>query len=118
MNIVAILANGVGARFGSNIPKQFHKINGKMIIEYVVEAISTAKSVDKIVVVTNVEANKGFLSGLLQNEKVVLTDGGSTRNLSLKNALEFVIRLPKTHCLRCRSSDDYGRAYRQIFYPA
>lgn len=90
MNIVAILANGVGARFGSNIPKQFHKINGKMIIEYVVEAISTAKSVDKIVVVTNVEANKGFLSGLLQNEKVVLTDGGSTRNLSLKNALEFV----------------------------
>lgn len=47
MNIVAILANGVGARFGSNIPKQFHKINGKMIIEYVVEAISTAKALTK-----------------------------------------------------------------------
>ena len=31
MNIVAILANGVGARFGSNVPKQFHKVNGKIL---------------------------------------------------------------------------------------
>ena len=90
MNIVAILANGVGARFGSNVPKQFHKINGKMVIEYVVDAILEARSVDKIVIVTNVDANKSFLSGLLLNDKIVLTDGGQTRNLSLDNAIRFI----------------------------
>ena len=44
MNIVTILASGVGSRFGSNVPKQFHKINGKMVIEYVVDAILEAKT--------------------------------------------------------------------------
>ena len=43
MNIVAILANGIGKRFVSNIPKQFHKINGKMVIEYVIEAVLSSK---------------------------------------------------------------------------
>lgn len=43
MNVVVILASGVGSRFGSNVPKQFHKINGKMVIEYVVDAIFEAK---------------------------------------------------------------------------
>ena len=48
MNIVAILANGVGSRFGSNVPKQFHKINGKMVIEYVIESILEGKKLTKL----------------------------------------------------------------------
>ncbi len=90
MNIVSILANGVGARFGSNIPKQFHRINGKMVIEYVVDSILEAKTVDRIVIVTNVEENKSYLTNLALNEKIDFVDGGKTRNYSLYNALDYI----------------------------
>ncbi len=90
MNIVAILANGVGARFGSNIPKQFHRINGKMVIEYVVESILEAKTVDRIVIVTNVEENKSYLTNLALNDRIDFVNGGKTRNYSLVNALSYI----------------------------
>lgn len=90
MNIVTILASGVGSRFGSNIPKQFHKINGKMVIEYVVDAILEAKTVDRVLIVTNVEANKSYLTNLANNSRVDFANGGNTRNRSLKNALEYI----------------------------
>ena len=90
MNIVVILANGVGARFGSNVPKQFHRINGKMIIEYVIESILAANTVDGIVVVTNLEENKNYLSELSQYRNISFVEGGVTRNFSLFNALSFI----------------------------
>lgn len=90
MNIVTILASGVGSRFGSNVPKQFHKINGKMVIEYVVDAILEAKTVDKVLIVTNVEANKSYLTNLAGNDRVDFANGGDTRNYSLVNALEYI----------------------------
>lgn len=64
MNIVAILANGVGERFASNIPKQFHSINGKMVIEYVIEAALSSKKTDKIIIATDIKANRVYLSDI------------------------------------------------------
>ena len=90
MNIVAILANGIGARFGSNIPKQFHRINGKMVIEYVVESILEAKNLDRIVIVTNVEENRNYLTNLALDNRIDFVDGGQTRNYSLYNALNYI----------------------------
>ena len=71
MNIVTILASGVGSRFGSDVPKQFHKINGKMVIEYVVDAILEAKTVDKILIVTNLEENKRYLDSFADNPQEI-----------------------------------------------
>lgn len=90
MNIVTILASGVGARYGSDMPKQFHKINGKMVIEYVIDAILEAKTVDKILIVSNLEKNDCYLAPLATISKVVFTDGGDTRNRSLANALNYI----------------------------
>lgn len=90
MNIVAILANGVGSRFGSNVPKQFHKINGKMVIEYVIESILEGKKVDKIVVATNVEANSVYLADICEQNNIDLIEGGSTRNRTLRNVLNYI----------------------------
>lgn len=90
MNIVAILASGTGARFGSNIPKQFHKINGKMVIEYVTDAILKAKKIDRVLIVTNVELNKNYLTSLCSIENIDIIEGGTTRNHSLFNALKFI----------------------------
>lgn len=84
MNIVAILANGVGTRFGSNVPKQFHKVNGKMVIEYVIESILQAKNMDKLVIATNIEANSVYLADICKANDIDLIEGGSTRNRTLK----------------------------------
>lgn len=90
MNIVAILANGVGARFGSNIPKQFHKIKGKMVIEYVIDSILSSQKIDKLVIATNVEANSVYLDDICKQHDIALIDGGSTRNRTLKNVIDFI----------------------------
>lgn len=90
MNIVAILANGVGTRFGSNVPKQFHKVNGKMVIEYVIESILQAKNMDKLVIATNIEANSVYLADICKANDIDLIEGGSTRNRTLKNVINYI----------------------------
>lgn len=90
MNIVAILANGVGSRFGSNIPKQFHKINGKMVIEYVIESIVCSKNTDKLIIATNVDANSTYLADVSSKFNIDLIDGGDTRNKTLKNVIDYI----------------------------
>lgn len=90
MNVVAILANGVGERFGSNIPKQFHKINGKMVIEYVIESIMQSETMDKLVIATNVAANSVYLEDICKENQIDLIDGGSTRNRTLKNVIDHI----------------------------
>ena len=60
-----------------------------MVIEYVVEAILETKTVDKILIVTNLEANKGYLTALL-NPQVDFNNGGYTQNYSLVNALNYI----------------------------
>ncbi len=90
MNIVAILANGVGTRFGSNVPKQFHKVNGKMVIEYVIESILSSKSIDKLIIATNVEANSVYLADICNENGIDMMEGGTTRNRSLKNVIDYI----------------------------
>ncbi len=90
MNIVTILANGIGSRFGSNIPKQFHKINGKMVIEYVIESIMQSQEIDKLVIATNVEANSVYLADICETKNIDLIEGGSTRNRTLKNVINYI----------------------------
>lgn len=90
MNIVTILASGVGSRFGSNVPKQFHKINGKMVIEYVIESILEGEKVNKIVVATNIEANSVYLADICEQNNIDLIEGGSTRNRTLRNVLDYI----------------------------
>ena len=90
MKIVAILANGVGERFGSNVPKQFHKINGKMVIEYVIESILQSEAIDKMVIATNIEANSVYLEDICKQNGIDLIEGGSTRNRTLKNVIDYI----------------------------
>lgn len=90
MNIVAILANGVGERFGSNVPKQFHNVNGKMVIEYVIESVLNANKIDKLVIATNVEANSIYLSDICLKADIDLINGGATRNKTLKNVITYI----------------------------
>lgn len=85
MNAVLILSGGSGTRFQSALPKQYHRIGGKMVIEYVVEAAKAANLADAIVIVG---AACRQLSSLQKKYGVRSAPGGSTRNESLKNGLD------------------------------
>jgi 2-C-methyl-D-erythritol 4-phosphate cytidylyltransferase len=49
--IAVILAGGSGERFGGNVPKQFTKLAGKLVIEHTVEIFQRHEQVDEIIVV-------------------------------------------------------------------
>ncbi len=51
MNIAIVLAGGVGARVGSEIPKQFIKIFEKPIMIYTLETFEKCSIIDKIILV-------------------------------------------------------------------
>ncbi len=53
MNVVVILAGGVGSRLGLSTPKQFFKVAGKMVIEHTVEVFEKHAGIDEIAIVIN-----------------------------------------------------------------
>lgn len=86
MNVALILSGGVGKRLGGNIPKQYLTIKGKMIIEYVIEAVSAASCIDKTVVV----AHEPYAGMLKEKFDIDVCLGGEERNITLKNGLDFI----------------------------
>lgn len=88
MNIILLMSGGVGSRFGANIPKQYVNLNGRPVIEYVLEASLLSKKADKIVVVMDKQYKN--VSSLLEAPKIAITDNGKDRYGSLRNGLEFI----------------------------
>lgn len=86
MNIAMILSGGVGKRLGGNLPKQYLTIKGKMIIQYVIEAIRKSAKIDRIVVV----AHEPYAEMLKEKFDVEVCLGGAERNITLKNGLDYV----------------------------
>ena len=90
MNIGIILAGGIGSRFGADKPKQYCKILGKEMILYSIDAFKNAKKIDDFIVVLDKEQfEKGDIASKY-NVKTVL--GGSSRNASFKNALDYIAK--------------------------
>lgn len=52
-NIAIILAGGSGARLGYDLPKQFIKIAGKMIIEHTIDVFQSHPKIDEIFIICN-----------------------------------------------------------------
>jgi len=88
MNVAMIMSGGVGRRFGADLPKQYHLINGKPVIDYVIESCKKAKLVDKIVVVCDPQCV--VYSKELQSGSVDIAAGGQERNDSLNNGLRYI----------------------------
>ena len=51
MNIALIIAGGVGARMGQDIPKQFINVYDKPVIVYTMEAFQNHPNIDEIEIV-------------------------------------------------------------------
>lgn len=91
MNIAVILAGGVGARVGADIPKQFIEVLGKPVIAYTVEAFQKHPEVDAIEIVC-VENYIEYMDSLVKKynlDKVKwITKGGATFQESVLNGVE------------------------------
>lgn len=91
MNAALILSGGSGQRFQSALPKQYHKILGKMVIEYVCEAALKAENIDCVLIAG---APCPALSRLIEKYPSLHTaPGGNTRNETLKNGLTALNRM-------------------------
>ena len=53
MNIALILSGGTGTRMGMDIPKQYIRVNGRMIVEYCMDVIFSSALIDKVCVVAD-----------------------------------------------------------------
>lgn len=81
-NYAIILASGTGSRFGSEVPKQFLKINNKTILELSIEAFENNLEIDEIIVVITPEYKNLAEEILARNtyKKVSkILKGGETR---------------------------------------
>lgn len=88
MNIALILASGTGERFGQELPKQYTLLNGKASLQYVIEAIAAAKTLDEMIIVAT--SPLPLCKELAQKYHAHLIDGGATRNLSMGKGLDYI----------------------------
>lgn len=79
--IAVILAGGVGNRFGSEIPKQYVKINNKRIVDYTIEKFQTL--VDEIIIACDPYYFDTF-------KQFHVVNSGQERFESLNNAMKYI----------------------------
>ncbi len=85
-----ILAGGVGARLGLNVPKQMVKIAGKTILEHTVTAFNESPEIDELIVMITPGWSE-HVATLLGNRFAKLTrilEGGDTRNETTNKVID------------------------------
>ncbi|MBL6857207.1 MAG: 2-C-methyl-D-erythritol 2,4-cyclodiphosphate synthase [Pelagibacteraceae bacterium] len=85
-----LLAGGNSHRFKSKLPKQYHKIGGKTVIEISLDKIKKFKDIKKIVLVCNKKHLKFLKKIKLKNVSIIY--GGVTRQQSTYKALNYLIK--------------------------
>ena len=83
-----LLAAGESDRFKSNLPKPYHKIAGKTLIEISINKVKEFKQFKKLIIVYNKKHLKYLKKINLKN--IVTIPGGKTREQSTYNALVYL----------------------------
>ena len=96
-----ILAGGKGSRMGNaERPKQFLEIGGRPIIIHTVEKFVVNNAFEKIIVLCPkawIEHTRDLIrKHIPMNERVVVIEGGASRNETLMNAIRYI---EENHCL-------------------
>ena len=95
MTYGVILAGGIGSRMGGDKPKQYLTVKDKPIIIYTIEKFLVVPEFEKIIVLCPkqwVEHTKNLVEkhAAKAGGKVVVIEGGSTRNETIMNAIKFI----------------------------
>ncbi len=85
-----LLAGGNSSRFNSNLPKPYHKIAGKTLLEISLNKSLLFNQIKKTVVVYNKKHGKALKKTNLK--KVKFIKGGKTRQESTFNALKYLAK--------------------------
>ena len=92
-NYVILLAGGVGKRMGTDIPKQFLKVDGKPIIVYSIENFQKNPQIKKIVVVCVkdwIDKTWELVKKYNLTKVEWIIEGGSTGHDSIRNGVFFL----------------------------
>lgn len=84
-NVGVILSGGKGVRAGSELPKQYHSVCGKMIIEYIIDEFKKSKYTD----VTIIAADESWFEKLGHLD-CICVKGGLERNDTVQNVIDYV----------------------------
>ena len=94
-NVAILMAAGKGTRMGSEVPKQFLEINGKMLLEYSLQTFQDHPRIDEIVIVLPPDyiEIEGVLNYLFQYYPKVtqVVAGGSERFQSSWAAIQWFV---------------------------
>lgn len=89
-----VLAGGIGRRMGSDIPKQYLKVNGKAIISYTVRTFLDHPDLDEVIVLVPAdwvdETKELFLRDLGVQDRLHVTAGGELRNDTIMNGIAYI----------------------------
>lgn len=91
-----IAGGGVGERFGGEVPKQFHTVGGRMIIELSLAAFASASSIESVVVVVPPFTPESIIDTIFSYKKVTaVVPGGKTRQQSILSGLGALKEKPE-----------------------
>lgn len=92
-----ILAAGIGQRFGSELPKQFHELDGKPVIIHTIEKFALYNEKLKIIITIGknyMDYATKIISKYLEKytNEIIIVEGGKTRTESLINACNYIMK--------------------------
>ena len=90
-----VLAGGIGSRMGGDKPKQYLEVKNKPIIIYTIEKFFSVPEFEKVIVLCPaqwVEHTKNLIEKHIApvGDRVVVIEGGTTRNETIMNAIKFI----------------------------
>ncbi len=90
-NVALVVAAGRGIRAGGDVPKQYRRIGGEMVLTLSIKALLSHPSVAQVCVVIaedDEELYKSAISGIPTDRLLPRAVGGATRSQSVRNGLE------------------------------
>ena len=88
-----ILASGRGCRFGGDVPKQFLRVNGRMVIEYTLDVCLRTGTIDELVVVVSEpwkDEIEAVVTSLRAFKPIRVVIGGTTRRESCERGVTII----------------------------
>lgn len=111
MNIAILLSGGKGIRLSSDIPKQYIKVNEKMIVSYSLEELYQHSEIDYIVIVSAPEWKHAIEESLVCKDNVFFANPGLNRQLSIYNALKVI----ENNIIKKQQDNNYDALSQRVY---
>jgi 2-C-methyl-D-erythritol 4-phosphate cytidylyltransferase len=88
-------AAGLGERFSSSRPKQFHQLRGKTVAEHTLEKLLSIKLIERLICPCDISSPYWSGVSVLKDSRIEMVSGGITRADSVMNGLVALQKLAK-----------------------